>query len=62
MKAIYLIGVELFVKLFCSSSKRNITNKKLIKSNITTQKTSTKNKWLYPSDSFGKMEKGVVTL
>ena len=60
MNAIYLIVVVLFLKLFCSFCKRNITNKKVIKSNFTTQKISTKNKWLYTTDSFGKMEKGVA--
>ena len=39
---------------------KQFKNKKITKNNFTSQKTTTKNKWLYPTDSFGKMEKGVV--
>ena len=35
--------------------KKGITTQKLNQTEI-----KTKNKWLYPEDSFGKMEKGVV--
>ena len=39
---------------------KQFKNKKITKNNFTTQKTTTKNKWLYTKDSFGKMEKGVA--
>ena len=39
---------------------KNWKSKKSTKNNFTTQKTTTKNKWLYTKDSFGKMEKGVA--
>ena len=35
--------------------KRDITTRKLTRTEV-----KTKNKWLYPEDNFGKMEKGVV--
>jgi len=35
--------------------EQNKTNKKVIK-----QEMPTKNKWLYTTDNFGKLEKGVV--
>ena len=40
---------------FCFWRKRKNTNQKVIK-----PKMPTKNKWLYPIDNFGKLEKGVV--
>jgi hypothetical protein len=52
---IYLIGFIILAKLFWFLYKRNKTNQKVIKPVM-----HTKNKWLYPSDNFGKMEKGVV--
>ena len=36
-------------------------NKKLTKNSIATQKATTKNKWLYTKDNFGKLEKGVAS-
>ena len=39
---------------------KQFKSKKSTKNNFTTQKTTTKNKWLYTKDSFGKMEKGVA--
>ena len=50
----YKLG-SAFVKLFCCFFKKNKPNQKVIKPNI-----YTKNKWLYPMDNFGVMEKGVV--
>jgi hypothetical protein len=41
--------------LFYILFKRNNTDKKVIQPKI-----PTKNKWLYPTDNFGKMERGVV--
>ena len=61
INTIYLIGGIVFVKLFCSSNKRNKINKTIIKPKLPTKTPlPTKNKWLYTNDSFGKMEKGVV--
>jgi hypothetical protein len=41
--------------LFYFLRKKNNANQK-----ITQPPKHTKNKWLYPTDSFGKLEKGVV--
>lgn len=75
MNTVYLIGIILIVKLFCSFYKRNHTSHELIKSSNATQKQNksnranqklikpqmtTKNKWLNPINEFGDMEKGVV--
>jgi len=39
---------------------RKIKQKKQSKSKTDCSKLSTKNKWLYPENDLGKMEKGVV--
>ena len=51
----FIVGIILVLMLFYFSLKRNNTNQKVIQ-----PKMPTKNKWLYTTDSFGKMEKGVV--
>jgi hypothetical protein len=61
----YILIVALFVIIIIpsnkhkkkSSIKRKPSLKKDKKQAI---KTPTKNKWLYPSDEFGKLEEGVV--
>lgn len=67
MNAIYLICVVLLfvVKIFYSSHKRNNLNQKIINrininSTLIIPPMSTKNKWLYSTDDFGKMETGVA--
>jgi hypothetical protein len=65
MNVIYLISGTVVVILFYCLSKRNKSNQKAINPTITNQKVvlpkmSKKNKWLYPTDNFGKMEKGRV--
>lgn len=45
--------LTIIVSLIFANSKSAKTNKKLIK-----PKMSAKNKWLNPTDEFGKMEKG----
>jgi len=48
----------MFLKIICAFCKKDIKNQKLI--NVNTQSIPTKNKWLYPKNDLGKMEKGVV--
>jgi hypothetical protein len=65
MNAIYLISGTVVVILIYCLNKRNKSNQKAINPTITNQKVvlpkmSKKNKWLYPTDNFGKMEKGRV--
>ena len=61
MNIIYLIGGKAVVQLFCSSNKGNKTNKIVIKPKMATNTPiPTKNKWLYTTDNFGKLENGVV--
>jgi hypothetical protein len=65
MNVIYLISGTVVVILIYCLSKRNKSNQKAINPTITNQKVvlpkmSKKNKWLYPTDNFGKMEKGRV--
>ena len=50
----FIIGSILFLMLFYFLFKRN-NKQKLIQPKI-----KTKNKWLYPTDNFGKLERGVV--
>jgi|GEM_PF-5745747 len=51
---VVVIGIVVIVKLFCSHDKSDDINKKQIRPEM-----SKKNKWLYPTDGLGKMEKGV---
>jgi len=51
----FIVGSILISMLFNFFRKRKNTNEKVIK-----PKMPTKNKWLYPTDNFGKMKKGVV--
>ena len=51
----FIVGSILLLMLIYFLRKINNSNKKVIQ-----PKMPTKNKWLYPTDSFGKMEKGVV--
>ena len=61
LNTIYLIGGKALVQLFCSSNKGNKINKIVIKPKMATNiPIPTKNKWLYTTDNFGKLEKGVV--
>ena len=60
MNTIYLIGGKDVIQLFCSSNKRNKTNKTVVKFKMATNTPiPTKNMWLYTKDSFGKLEKGL---
>lgn len=52
LNAIIVIGIVFFIKLLFNKNEKKVTkepNKPII---------SDKNKWLYPTDEFGKMEKG----
>lgn len=51
----FIIGSILFLMIFKFSRKRNNMHEEIIKPEM-----PTKNKWLYPTDEFKKMEKGVV--
>jgi len=56
MNTFYFIGVSIiFIMLFYFFRKKNNTKQEVIPPKI-----ETKNKWLYPTDNFGKLEKGVV--
>lgn len=72
MSTIYLIGVVVILTLFYYHYKSRRLHKKKINPEIQNQiitdtakeiklEMPTKNKWLYPTDEFGKMEKGVVS-
>lgn len=72
MILIYLLGFLILVKLFSSLFKRAVVNKKQIpimsisedetdlKTSIDMPKEISKNKWLHPTDGFGKLEEGVA--
>lgn len=73
MNIIYLIVFLIIAKLFHSVYKNDRANKKQIhnksnellnitdfKSSIEMPKELGKNKWLHPTDEFGKMEEGIV--
>ena len=73
MNIIYLIVFLIIAKLFHSVYKNDRANKKQIhnksnelldktdfKSSIEMTKELGKNKWLHPTDEFGKMEEGKV--
>ncbi len=70
MNIVYIIGFIVLVSLFYSFNKRKNQgrikrdgfNPKPAKTNRIPIKTEiiTPNKWLYPADEFGKMEKGKV--
>ena len=52
--------MKTILKAFYNLSKLLLKKKKPItKHQIPTHQISTKNKWLYPDDSFGKLERGV---
>ena len=56
MIALYFIVASiLFIMLFYLSRKKNNINHE-----VTRPEFKSKNKWLYPEDNFGKLEKGVV--
>ncbi len=52
--------MKTILKAFYNLSKLFLKKKKPItKHQIPTHQISTKNKWLYPDDNFGKLERGV---
>jgi len=57
----FIVSSILFALLFLFLRQRNNTTQKIIKPHdVVKPIMPTKNKWLYTTDSFGKMEKGVV--
>ncbi len=66
----FIVGSIVFIMLFYFFRKINKTKQKEILPKMKTEKNTkqkvvqpkapAKNKWLNPTDSFGKMEKGVV--
>lgn len=71
MSTIYLISCVVILTLFYYHYKSRRLHKKQINPEIQNQiitdtgkeinpEIATKNKWLHPTDEFGKMEKGVV--
>ncbi len=63
MIVIYLICFVIILKISYSFYKRKNTKEEVIESDNIPQIqsiTKTKNSWLYPTDEFGTLEKGVV--
>jgi hypothetical protein len=54
LNAIIVIGIVFFIKLLFNQNK----NEKKVTTEPNKPIISDKNKWLYPTDEFGKMEKG----
>ncbi len=54
LNAIIVIGIVYFIKLLFNQNK----NEKKVTKEPKKPIISDKNKWLYPTDEFGKMEKG----
>lgn len=55
LNAIIIIGIVFFIKLLFNQNKNE---KKKVNKEPNKPIISDKNKWLYPTDEFGKMEKG----
>ena len=63
MNAIYLICFAIILKIFYSFFKGKSRKEEINESDNIPQIqsiTKTKNSWLYPTDEFGTLEKGVV--
>ena len=63
MNIIYLICFTIILKVFYSFYKRKNTKEEINESDNIPQIqsiTKTKNSWLYPTNEFGTLEKGVV--
>mgnify|MGYP003391834951 FL=1 len=54
LNAFLVVGFVLFIRVFFHNKKKGNSDNKTHKIEI-----SNKNKWLYPTDEFGKMETGV---
>jgi len=51
--------MKTIIKTFYNLSRLFLKKKPKSKHQIPTYQISTKNKWLYPDDNFGKLERGV---
>jgi hypothetical protein len=54
LNAFLVVGFVLFIRVFFNNKKKEKSDNKTNKIEI-----SDRNKWLYPTDEFGKMETGV---
>jgi len=54
LNAFLVVGFVLFIRVFFNNKKKEKSDNKTNKMEI-----SDRNKWLYPTDEFGKMETGV---